>query len=87
MSKMGISTIRSYKGAQVFERGLDSELIDEYFTGTPSASAAWHFRDRARTLMRHASAFAETTRTGQPGVRRSYNYRSFSESHLFSPEA
>ena len=37
MSKMGISTIASYRGAQVFEAiGLDNDLVDEYFTGTVS---------------------------------------------------
>ena len=37
MSKMGISTVASYTGAQVFEAvGLASEVIDEYFTGTVS---------------------------------------------------
>jgi len=37
MSKMGISTIRSYTGAQIFEAvGLSKSLVDEYFTGTPS---------------------------------------------------
>ena len=37
MSKMGISTVASYRGAQVFEAiGLSSELIDKYFTGTTS---------------------------------------------------
>ncbi|HEY5336118.1 MAG TPA: glutamate synthase central domain-containing protein, partial [Mycobacteriales bacterium] len=37
MSKMGISTVASYTGAQIFEAfGLSTELVDEYFTGTPS---------------------------------------------------
>jgi len=37
MSKMGISTVASYTGAQVFEAvGLDHDVIDEYFTGTAS---------------------------------------------------
>jgi glutamate synthase (NADPH/NADH) large chain len=37
MSKMGISTIQSYRGAQIFEAvGLDRELVDRHFTGTPS---------------------------------------------------
>jgi glutamate synthase domain-containing protein 2/glutamate synthase domain-containing protein 1/glutamate synthase domain-containing protein 3 len=90
MSKMGISTIRSYKGAQVFEAvGLDSDLIDEYFTGTSSRIGGIGISGIAReTLMRHASAFAETT--AEPVNLESggsYNYRSFSESHLFSPEA
>ena len=40
MSKMGISTIASYRGAQVFEAiGLGHELVDEYFTGTVSRLA------------------------------------------------
>ena len=37
MSKMGISTLQSYRGAQIFEAiGLDRELVEQYFTGTPS---------------------------------------------------
>ncbi|GIS82391.1 MAG: hypothetical protein CM1200mP15_10230 [Dehalococcoidia bacterium] len=37
MSKMGISTVQSYRGAQIFEAiGLNQELIDNYFTWTPS---------------------------------------------------
>src|SRR5205814_899322 len=36
-SKMGISTLQSYRGAQIFEAlGLNKELVDRYFTGTPS---------------------------------------------------
>ena len=41
MSKMGISTVASYRGAQVFEAlGLSQDLVDTYFTGTVSCSAA-----------------------------------------------
>ena len=50
MSKMGISTVASYTGAQVFEAvGLGQDLVDEYFTGTP-VQARWHRprRDRRR---------------------------------------
>ena len=37
IAKMGISTIQSYRGAQIFEAiGLNAELVDRYFTGTPS---------------------------------------------------
>jgi Glutamate synthase domain 2 len=90
MSKMGISTIRSYKGAQVFEAvGLNSDLIDEYFTGTPSRIGGVSISGIAReTLMRHSAAFAETT--SEPinlESGGSYNFRRFSEGHLFSPEA
>ena len=38
---MGISTLQSYRGAQIFEAvGLDQDVIDEYFTGRRRASAA-----------------------------------------------
>ena len=41
MSKMGVSTIRSYRGAQIFEAvGLDAGFVDDYFPGPPRASAA-----------------------------------------------
>ena len=37
MAKMGISTVQSYQGAQIFEAvGLSQEVIDDYFTGTQS---------------------------------------------------
>jgi len=90
MSKMGISTIRSYKGAQVFEAvGLNEDFIHEYFAGTPSRIGGIGIEEIAReTLMRHCGAFklstAEPANLDSGG---SYNYRKFSENHLFSPEA
>ena len=51
MSKMGISTLRSYRGAQVFEAvGLDRAVVDEYFTGTASRVGGHRAgRDRRRS--------------------------------------
>ena len=48
LSKMGISTLRSYQGAQLMEViGLDRELVDRHFTGTPRAArGSWPDRDR-----------------------------------------
>ncbi len=59
ISKMGISTLRSYHGAQQFEAvGLSRELIDEYFTGTPSRISGADLRVIAReALDRHRAGF------------------------------
>ena len=59
ISKMGISTLRSYHGAQQFEAvGLSRELIDQYFTGTPSRISGCDLRVIAREAMeRHRAGF------------------------------
>jgi glutamate synthase domain-containing protein 2/glutamate synthase domain-containing protein 1/glutamate synthase domain-containing protein 3 len=59
ISKMGIATIESYCGAQVFEAvGLDRELVERYFTGTPSAVGGVGLTELAReALERHARAY------------------------------
>src|SRR5262249_33711789 len=60
MSKMGISTIQSYRGAQIFEAvGLDRELIDRHFTGTPSRLGGIGLHELgAEAIARHARGFA-----------------------------
>ena len=58
-SKMGVSTLQSYRGAQLFEAvGLNKALIDEYFTGTRRAfkASAWMFW-RSDAIQNHALAF------------------------------
>ena len=61
LSKMGISTIQSYCAAQIFEAvGLEKELIDEHFTGTPSNIGGMKLIDLAREVVdRHARAWPE----------------------------
>jgi glutamate synthase domain-containing protein 2/glutamate synthase domain-containing protein 1/glutamate synthase domain-containing protein 3 len=61
MSKMGIATISSYCGAQVFEAvGLDRELVDRYFGGTPSAVGGVGLHELSlEALERHARAYPE----------------------------
>lgn len=61
LTKMGISTIRSYHGAQIFEAvGLRRELIDKYFTQTPSRLEGIGLEEIAvENQMRHESAFGE----------------------------
>jgi glutamate synthase (ferredoxin) len=89
-SKMGISAMQSYHGAQVFEAlGLRQDVIDEYFSSTPSRIGGISMDVIAReVLMRHAAAF--TLRDGDShclpeGGR--YRWRASGEEHLLSPEA
>ncbi len=91
MSKMGISTVASYHGAQVFEAlGLDQELVDRYFTGTSSKLGGIGLDVIAEEVaQRHAVAYPRTgerpaNRTLQPGGE--YQWRREGELHLFNPE-
>ncbi len=61
LSKMGISTVQSYRGAQIFEAiGICNNVIDEYFSGTPSRIGGIGLSEIAEEVkMRHAPAFTE----------------------------
>ncbi|MBD3314770.1 MAG: glutamate synthase large subunit [Chitinivibrionales bacterium] len=88
MSKMGISTIRSYRGAQVFEAvGLQSSLVDRYFTGTPTRIEGVGLDVLAGEVRnRHGSAIG--SRDGGPlDSGGNIHYRRHSEKHLYTPEA
>ncbi len=92
MSKMGVSTVASYTGAQIFEAiGLGPEIIDECFAGTTSRLGGIGFDQIAvDTATRQASAFPpRPTGTGRPDleVGGTYQWRRGGEAHLFSPEA
>ena len=72
MSKMGVSTVASYTGAQIFEAvGLGSELVDRYFTGTISRLGGIGLGEiAAEVAARHATAHPHATRgTGPPQAR------------------
>ncbi|MDR1600444.1 MAG: glutamate synthase large subunit [Oscillospiraceae bacterium] len=90
LSKMGISAVQSYRGAQPFEAvGLGPEIIDRYFPGTPSRLGGLTLDELAReTASRHASAFGpdadESRELPSGGV---YQYRRDSEPHLLNPES
>jgi glutamate synthase (ferredoxin) len=90
ISKMGISTVQSYQGAQVFEAlGLSQDFIDEYFTGTPTRISGIGIDAIAReVLLRHEWAYpkrpVEHTTLGTGGR---YQYRRDGEDHLNTPEA
>jgi len=90
ISKMGISTIQSYWGAQIFEAiGLKQGFIDKYFTWTPSRIEGVGIEVIAReVLLRHARAFPEH----QTGVKvldsgGQYQWRADGEYHLFNPQS
>jgi glutamate synthase (ferredoxin) len=90
MSKMGISAVQSYHGAQVFEAvGLRQDVIDEYFTWTASRIGGVGIDVVAReSLLRHAQAFA--ARDGNDDALPAgglYQWRAGGENHLFTPEA
>ena len=91
MSKMGISTIASYTGAQVFEAiGLSQDLVDRYFTGTTSRLGGIDLDIIAReTIARHHIAYPPGGEV--PGSRKlpiggEYQWRREGEPHLFDPE-
>ena len=88
MAKMGISTIQSYRGAQIFEAvGLSSAFIERYFTWTPSrVEGVGILQIGEEVLRRHARAFAgdEVNPTLDAGGE--YQWRAEGEAHLFSPE-
>jgi glutamate synthase domain-containing protein 2/glutamate synthase domain-containing protein 1/glutamate synthase domain-containing protein 3 len=87
-SKMGISTLQSYRGAQVFEAiGLNKSLIDKYLTGTASRIEGVGLEVLAREAqMKHALAFRPITGydTELP-VGGNYQYRVRGEYHLLNP--
>ncbi len=91
MSKMGVSTVASYTGAQIFEAiGLSQELVDRWFTGTASQLGGIGLDVVAEEVRRrHAKAYPTN---GIPSAYRQldvggdYQWRRDGEPHLFDPE-
>ena len=91
MSKMGISTIASYTGAQVFEAiGLSQTLVDEYFSGTTSRLGGIDIDVIAsEAIARHQIAYppgGEIPGTKKLPTGGEYQWRRDGEPHLFDPE-
>ncbi|HEY6557176.1 MAG TPA: glutamate synthase large subunit [Polyangiaceae bacterium] len=88
MSKMGISTLRSYHGAQIFEAiGLSPEVIDRYFTGTVSRISGIDLDVIAEECrLRHAAAYPKAVQPSrQLDLGGQYHFRAQGERHLWSP--
>src|SRR6266545_4459732 len=89
ISKMGISTIQSYRGAQIFEAiGLNKEFVDRYFTWTTSRISGVGIDIVAQeVLARHHRAYPDRP-VGPPELDwgGEYQWRRDGEYHLFNPE-
>jgi len=88
-AKMGISTLQSYQGAQIFEAlGIDKEVVDKYFSGTVSRIGGLKLDDIAReVLIRHQMSYPTKPdpklRLEVGGV---YQWKQRGEQHIFNPQ-
>ena len=88
-SRMGISTVHSFFGAQIFEAvGLDAEMVDHYFSGTVSRIGGMGLSEMAKeVLIRHAQAFPDTgTVPALLGVGGAYHLRKNGERHYWNTD-
>ncbi|WP_313890897.1 glutamate synthase large subunit [Psychrobacillus sp.] len=86
MSKMGISTVQSYRGAQIFEAvGIHKDVIEKYFTGTVSQLGGIDLKTiEAEANRRHADAVASADKSLESGS--DFQWRSTGEHHAFNPK-
>ena len=91
MSKMGISTVQSYRGAQIFEAvGLDDSFVDEYFTGTPSRIGGVGLKTiESESIERHDATFksVEVSANLDLEMGGQYQWRRHGEFHQWNPES
>ncbi len=88
-SKMGISTLQSYQGAQIFEAlGIHKEVIDKYFKNTVSRIGGLKLDDIAReAIIKHAQAYPKiAASTPKLEVGGLYQWKRRGEFHLFNPQ-
>ncbi|NVB84491.1 MAG: glutamate synthase large subunit [Kofleriaceae bacterium] len=88
MSKMGISTVQSYRGAQIFEAvGLDRDLIEDWFTGTPSRIGGIGLDELGdEALVRHARGFSpQHGAIAHLPIGGQYRWRRTGEHHKWNP--
>ena len=89
MSKMGISTLQGYRGAQIFEAiGLDQKFVDTYLTGTSSRIGGIGLEEIAEeAIARHRHAFPERpVRMPDLDWGGQYQWRQDGEFHMYNPE-
>jgi glutamate synthase domain-containing protein 2/glutamate synthase domain-containing protein 3 len=84
MSKMGISTVSSYRGAQIFEAiGLSADVVDRYFSGTDSRVGGAGLPEIATDVLRfHAEAYGGAGTLAERGI---YRFRKGGEYHAYNP--
>lgn len=89
-SKMGISTLQSYQGAQIFEAlGISKVVVDKYFTGTVSRIGGLDLNGiQKEALIKHRNGYPETpTLSRKLQVGGVYQWKRRGEFHLFNPES
>jgi len=88
MSKMGISTLLSYQGAQIFEAvGISKKVISTYFTDTPSRIDGMSLKDIAlESIERHKKTYNIFRKNYLLDEGGEYKYRSNGEYHLYNPK-
>jgi len=89
MSKMGISTLQSYRGAQIFEAiGLNADFVNTYFTNTPSRISGIGIEEIAEEVAaRHRRAYPERpVLTPELDWGGQYQWRAEGEYHMYNPE-
>lgn len=92
MSKMGVSTIMSYRGSQLFEAvGLDDDIVEKYFTGTTSRVGGVGLEELARGVAQRHNVAYPTQWTASPHrnlkLGGEYKWRRTGEEHLNDPES
>jgi glutamate synthase (ferredoxin) len=90
MSKMGISTLQSYRGAQIFEAiGLEKKFVDTYFTNTPSRIGGVGLSEITdETIERHRKAYpSRPMRLPDLDWGGQYQWRQDGEYHMYNPES
>ncbi len=88
LSKMGISTLRSYHGAQIFEAvGISQKIVDKCFTGTASKIGGVGYEELAREAeLFHEKAFSPAKPNEILNSTGAYAYRKYGEKHGWNPE-
>ncbi len=91
MAKMGISTLQSYKGAQIFEAvGLGTDVIDRSFVGTASRIQGVHMQVLAEELLRrHAIGYPQRPEERMPALPNlgEFHWRADGERHMWDPQS
>jgi glutamate synthase (NADPH) large chain len=87
MSKMGISTVQSYRGAQIFEAiGIGTEVIDRFFPGTASQLGGITLNEiEKEAMVRHKEAYRETIDSSLESGS-DFQWRKTGEHHAFNPK-
>ncbi|TAJ12254.1 glutamate synthase large subunit [Marinilabiliaceae bacterium JC017] len=88
LSKMGISTLRSYQGAQIFEAvGISREVVNKYFTGIATKIGGVGFEEIAReSNLFHEMAFKPAFDKNPFDTKGAYAFRKYGEKHGWNPE-